>query len=127
MGYEAVGMYVRTLIERQPGLTFKRVHERAGVSTNFLNRLEGGDTKSIYARNLVALVIEARGSVEHMAELLLASDATKEQAKRFAEARLGDLARQTPTSTRAQAAVELRRLADRIESGLEDLPPVELR
>lgn len=81
MGNEvALGAYLRTLIERQPDLTFAKVLRQAKQKPNYINRLETGDTKDPRARTLTAVFLAARGSLEDMARLLLDDRATARQS-----------------------------------------------
>lgn len=73
MSNEAIGAYIRALVDAQPGLTLGAVLRTAGLAANYLGRMEK-KTKEPSARTLIKLVRAAGGTVEHL-EMLSEPDA----------------------------------------------------
>jgi hypothetical protein len=78
----AVGLYLRLLIEGQPGLTIRQVCARAGVGDNYIWRIEnkGADVPVLVLKSMIELT---GGSWDHVVNLL---NSTKDEAVSYAVA-----------------------------------------
>lgn len=78
----AVGMYLRLLIEGQPGLTIRQVCAKSGVADNYIWRIEneGANVPILTLKSMVELT---GGSWDHVVNLL---NSTTDEAVSFAVA-----------------------------------------
>lgn len=77
---EAVGAYIRVMAEQRK-LKIITVSNAAGVASNYIWRLEHGDTESPSFEIIAALVTAVKGSMEDVRQLLLEqADAARAEA-----------------------------------------------